>query len=126
MLVEIETGNYIVKAIGRLKGDGGYEIPVLDFLKEQSRTSGADVRKMRTLLKRYAEGGLRKLSGEVFHKADKDNAWRFSSGQLRLYGFIDGNIIILTHGTLKKTQKTDVRDKETIKKERENYFKERQ
>lgn len=125
MLVELEIGNYIVKAIGRLKDDGGYEIPVLDFLKIQSRTSGSDVRKIKSLLKRFSEGGPGKLTSEVFHKADEGNAWRFSSGQLRLYGFTDRNIIILTHGALKTTRKTDSRDAEKIKRERESYFKER-
>lgn len=89
----------------------------------QCATNKASASGMKTFFLRYAENGQSSLPSDVFHEASKENGiWRFSKGQLRVYCFKDGNALILTHGDLKKTKKTDKADIDKAVREKELYF----
>jgi hypothetical protein len=86
--------------------------PSLEFLRgvpDHMRGSAAG---MWALFDRYAEGGRMKLTAELFHEANRDGKiWDFIKGRLRVYCFMEeGALVVLTHGTIKKSQKVDRRD----------------
>lgn len=123
MLLELITGQYSVKAVVQKRGDGTSVVPVLDFLESQCATNKAHVSGMKQLFLRYAEHGPSGIPTEIFHYASKnDGIWRLSKGQLRVYGFMDGNTFILTHGSLKKTKKTNKSDIEQSVSKKREYF----
>lgn len=126
MLLDIASENYNVKAICKIREDLSYSVPVIDFLKENRKTMRSHVDGMMQLFKRYAAGGRAKLTNDVFHQASDDGIWRFSKGQLRVYGFLDGNTIVLTNCALKKSQKTDKSDADAARREKEKYMEGRQ
>lgn len=87
-------------------------VPARDFLLDAPAELKGSARGMWALFDRYAEGGRQKLTAELFHEADRgEQIWEFVKGRLRLYCFIDdGAVVILTHGTLKKSQKVARQD----------------
>lgn len=110
-LVKVYSGRFIVAA------------PVLDEKSPECKTSEAQTylmnvssdmqasaRGMYTLFERYGMDGRKLLPSNVFHEANKEEGiWQFIKGRLRLFCFIDesGALLILSHGTVKKTQKAD-------------------
>lgn len=90
-------------------GNGPNDCPVLEFLKERQSNEKASVRGMRALFRRYACEGRAGLTTDQFHLANKEERiWEFVKGRIRIYCFedSDGALVILTHGAIKKTQKT--------------------
>ena len=123
MFLEIETGKFSVKAIVQERDNCTFFVPVMDFLKLQYATNRSNVSGLKTFFKRYAKMGRLEFTSETFHEASKENdIWRFSKGQLRIYCFMDGDILILTHGNLKKTNKTDKANIDKAVREKELYF----
>jgi Phage derived protein Gp49-like (DUF891) len=87
-------------------------IPSLDFLRGVSAQMRGSAAGMWALFDRYAEGGRPNLTAELFHEASRtDQIWEFIKGRLRMYCFIDeGALVVLTHGSIKKTRKADRRE----------------
>jgi len=94
-------------AVAALANDDGAE--VLEFLRDVPADMRGSAAGMLALFERYAEGGRQRLPTSTFHEASrKDGVWQFIKGRLRVYCFIDdGSLVILTHGSVKKTQKAD-------------------
>ena len=82
----------------------------------------AEQKKIIALLKRAADHGLPK-NEEKFKKL-QDDLFEFKADQVRLICFFDkGKLIILTHGFLKKSQKTPKTEVEKAKRLQDEYFK---
>lgn len=87
------------------KSSGGVE----EFLHEAAKQWPAHAKGCHALFERYAEYGRQGMMADWFHEADKQcEIWQFKKGRLRVYCFLDdGDLIILTHGSIKKSQKAD-------------------
>lgn len=85
------------------------ESVALGFLSNAAPNMQAAAKGFRALFRRYAEAGRRNLNTDLFHEVDNKNGiWEFVRGQLRVFCFMDdGRLLILTHGTVKKTKKVD-------------------
>ena len=61
----------------------------------------------KVLFERYAAMGRQGLTSDMFHEANKEEGiWEFVKGRLRVFCFLDrGDLVILTHGAIKKSQK---------------------
>lgn len=82
-------------------------IELIAYLSSHSERKNAQG--ILSLFKNFANGGRDELTPSQFHPAsNKDpNIYRFSKGKIRIYCFFDGpNIIIGTHGAMKKSQST--------------------
>jgi hypothetical protein len=78
---------------------------------------------MKTLFERYANSGREQLPTDLFHHAnEQQQIFEFIKGQLRVFCFIDGNTVVLTHGALKKTQKASSAEIQEAVNCREKYF----
>lgn len=101
----IKKGRYIVAAAGDQDG----QIPVLDFLHDVAADMKSSAVGMEVLFNVYAKDGKNGLPSAVYHEANKsEGIWEFIKGRLRIYYFVDdGALIVLTHGSIKKTQKAD-------------------
>ncbi|MFY9268250.1 MAG: type II toxin-antitoxin system RelE/ParE family toxin [Candidatus Manganitrophaceae bacterium] len=84
----------------------------------------AEQKKIIALLKRTADHGLPK-NEEKFKKL-WDDLFEFKTGQVRIICFFDkGRLIILTHGFLKKSQKTPRTEVEKARRLMNMYLQER-
>jgi phage-related protein len=100
----------------------GKKCPACDFI-EKLRES--DQKKVIQLLKRAADHGLLR-NEEKFRKLKGHELWEFKSYQVRLLCFMDGgSLIILTHGFIKKTNKTPHTEIEKANRLKIVYLKER-
>lgn len=79
------------------------------FLYEASKHWPAHAKGCYALFERYAEYGRSGMTADWFHEVDKPSGiWQFKKGRLRVYCFLDdGNLIVLAHGSVKKSQKVD-------------------
>jgi phage-related protein len=119
-LLLLENGQRQVAAV---KDEDGL-CPVLKFMKEAPSSYRGSAKGFGALFKRYAQGGRQLLSTELFHEADReDGIWEFIKGRLRVYCFMDGDghLVILSHGVVKKTQKTRKQDVEQAARLKERY-----
>lgn len=81
---------------------------VLEFLKSVPPNYQSSAKGFKALFQRYAQGGRQMLTDAVFHEASRGNdIWEFIKGQLRIYCFkySNGQVVILSHGIIKKSQK---------------------
>lgn len=118
----IEKGRYSVAVTIEQSG----HCEVLDFLKNIPPNYQSSAKGFRSLFERYAKGGRQLLTESLFHEANKENdIWEFIKGQLRIYCFKDdrGQLVILSHGIVKKSQKAKKQDIEKAFKLREEYLK---
>lgn len=101
----IKKARYSVAAVGSPEGG----IPCIDFLRGIPADMKAYARGMYVLFDLYSQKGKTGLTSPVFHEANKESGiWEFIKGRLRVYCFMDdGALIVLTHGSIKKTQKAD-------------------
>lgn len=98
---------------------------VLEFLKNIPPNYQSSAKGFKALFERYAKGGRQNLTESLFHEANKENGiWEFIKGQLRIYCFKDdrGQLIILSHGILKKSQKAKTEDIQKAVKLRREYL----
>ena len=70
---------------------------------------------------------LDRVPASYFSKmSGTDHFWecrvKLGSNIYRIFAFMDGNQIVLTHGIIKKTQKTPKREIQKAKKYREDYL----
>lgn len=84
----------------------------------------AHAKKLKVFFERYATAGRSKLTKEAFHEADRElGIWEFRSGQLRAFCFFDnGSLIVVSHVSLKKTQRADTRDVEKAARLKHRYI----
>lgn len=93
------------------------------FLHDASTQWPAHAKGCYALFDRYAEYGRQGMMADWFHEADKQcEIWQFKKGRLRVYCFLDeGDLIILTHGSIKKSQKADSKQVEKAAKLKVQY-----
>lgn len=107
------------------------EVKVLDeardFIKSISSTPAR--RKVYYVIDRIKKG---EKDSEIFKKLDDTDIWEFrilfAKIAYRLFAFWDtteDTLIVATHGIIKKTQKTPVKEIRKAEKIREEYFKNR-
>lgn len=103
------------------------ESAALRFLSNAAPNTQAAAKGFRALFRRYAEAGRSKLTAELFHEVDNENGiWEFVRGQLRVFCFMDGGrLLILTHGTVKKTKKVDRQEVARAIRRKEAYLAEK-
>ena len=77
-----------------------------------------------SLFESYAESGVGKLTESQFHPAGANGeVFRFRKGRLRIYCFKDGNnLVIATHGCVKKQNATDDKDIGAALRMKKQYF----
>ncbi len=82
------------------------------FLHRASKQWAAHAKGCYALFARYAEYGRDGMTADWFHEVDKQSGiWQFKKGRLRVYCFLDGgDLVILTHGSVKKSQKADPKE----------------
>ncbi len=105
-LIKLIDGRYPVIT----PAEAGKSSEVESFLARVPADMQATARGLYTLFERYAEHGRQQLSSSNFHEANKaEGIWQFIKGRLRVYCFIDsdGGLVVLSHGSIKKTQKAD-------------------
>lgn len=95
---------------------------VLTFLQEESKRNFEEFSKLSALLEQTAENGPPRNETKFKHLTATDGLYEFKTGGgLRLFCFFDeGNLIVCTHGFLKKKAKTpqsELTRAEAIKKE---------
>jgi hypothetical protein len=85
----------------------GEQCPVTDFLKNAPPNMKSSAKGFKVLFERYAAMSRQGLTSDMFHEANKDEGiWEFVKGRLRVFCFLDrGDLVILTHGVIKKSQK---------------------
>lgn len=85
----------------------------------------ATAKGLESLFKRYAQDGRDGLTTELFHEANKkERIWEFVKGRLRIYCFMDAdsNILLLSHGIVKKNQKAKMADIQQAAALRDQYI----
>lgn len=97
---------------------------MLEFLRQAPPDMVAHAKGLRVFFVRYARGGRMTLTAEMFHEANKkEGIWEFRKGRLRVFCFMDGGqLIIATHGAIKKTQKADPQDIARAVEIKRRYF----
>lgn len=89
-----------------------------DFSRELSKDQQAGII---ALIRRIAEEGP--PSNPSRFKHEEDQIYAIKDGQVRIYCFFDkAALILLTNGTIKKTQKADPDDLDMAKKLRKAYM----
>lgn len=108
----LENGKHKVASVW----DGAVQTTVIDkFLQDVDAMHQASAKGFKVLFQRYAKQGRPGLTAELFHEANKkERIWELIKGRLRIYCFIDSdnNLLLLSHGIVKKnqtTRKNDVR-----------------
>lgn len=117
----LERGQNRVAAL--IDDDGCCE--VLKFLSEIAPNHQASAKGFKPLFRRYAEDGRQRLTTDTFHHANAElDIWEFIKGQLRVYCFRDADdqLIILSHGVVKKTQKAKSQDIQRAVSLRQRYL----
>jgi phage-related protein len=102
-------------------------IPVKEFLDNQSH---AVFKKIVWTLQLIKENDF--IPRSYFKKLEStDGIWevriRFNTNTYRIFSFWDkGNLIILTHGIIKKSQRTPVKEIKLAEKYKKDYFRRKQ
>jgi hypothetical protein len=97
-----------------------------DFLHEQSldKNTASSCAGYLAIFTSLADMGWKGVTSAMTHEANKEEAIReFIKGSLRLLYFVDGDLIILTNGYVKKGQKADTRAVAEAVRIKSNYFK---
>lgn len=94
---------------------------ITEKLKKLSRR---ELKGFGALLRKVQEHGPTCLSSDVCHEADSNESiYQFRKGDYRLFWFYDqGSVIICSHISRKKGNKTSKKDKERAIGFRRNYF----
>lgn len=110
-LIILQRNRYTVAAY--ISDDGG-SIQALDELRELGSRYNGSAKGIVSLFKIYAENGRLRpygLTKEQMHHANYDpDIFEFIKGDVRVFCFIDGNMIVLTNSGLKKGQKANKKD----------------
>lgn len=109
-LLELAKGTHRVAVYCTIEDDYTQETPALDFLREMAAKGNysGSAKGFKKLFERFADGGRQKLTAELFHEVDNNESiWEFIKGDLRIFCFMEGNTVYLTHGAIKKSRKVD-------------------
>lgn len=116
------TGKFCVASIW----DAALKLPeITAFLSSVESQYQASAKGLDVLFHRYAQQGRGGLTSELFHEASKkDRIWEFKKGRLPVYCFMeeDGNVLLLSHGIVKKDQKTKLTDIQRAATLRDHYI----
>lgn len=118
-LLQVSKSQFTVAAVLDEK-DNEDSCPALDFLESLENTQYEGSKNgMLALMNRIAKGGTNNLSSKLCHYVDQnEKIYELIKGKLRLF-FFKGHcdlIVIVSHGTIKKSQKTKEKDiKKAIK-----------
>lgn len=97
----VRKGRWQVLAVCRDRGD----CPLLEFLAELAPNLDKDRRRLLALFDRIEQQGP-PHNVEVSHQVG-DGLWEFIRGRLRVLWFYDADqVVVATHGFVKKSQKT--------------------
>lgn len=105
----IREKKYRVAALSSIDASFQSNSPALEFLYQQNLNAVYQVacKGLVALFDRFAEMGPTGLSSANTHEANKNEAiLEFIKGDLRILYFIEKNTAYLTHGYIKKSQKT--------------------
>lgn len=97
------------------------------FLESVDAQYKASAAGFRPLFERYAKEGRQGLTDVQFHEANKaEKIWEFIKGNLRIYCFMDmdagNNLVLLSHGIIKKRQKAQPCDINKVIRLRDEYI----
>ncbi len=101
---------FTVAAMLLLSDDWTTQCDALSFLHEasQNKNTASSCKGYHAVFARLAEHGPSGLTSALMHEANKEEAiYELIKGDLRLFCFIDREMIVLTNGYLKKGQKVD-------------------
>ena len=124
-LLRLEADKQNVVAIVKERTGADDECPVLDFLHTQPKETAKSALGFKSLFQRYAKDGKAGLTTSSFHPANKEEGiWEFIKGRLRIFCFVDNknNLIILSHGILKKGQKADPTEVACAVRNKKKYY----
>lgn len=107
--MQLKTLSRHQNTVAALCTEGDGKPDVIKWLQQLPANMQGSARGFVALFDRYAQSGRQQLGSEHFHVVDEDaQIWEFIKGRLRIMCFMDGgNLVILTHGLVKKTQKVD-------------------
>lgn len=90
-----------------------YSCPLLDFLESLPADCARSGDGILQLLEHISRNGPRNLPDSLSHYVDKkEHIWQFTKGKLRVLWFYDeGQLIVCSHGFIKKTQATPASEK---------------
>lgn len=128
-LIIIERKGFTVAAYIQEAGDGNESLPAMnDLIKLGSKYQGS-AKGVASLYKIFAEHGRLRPHGvtkEQMHHANYDpDIFEFIKGDVRVFCFLDGNMVILTNAGLKKGQKANPKDVAKAEKVYRQYFKDK-
>ena len=114
----LESGSFHRICIPVTEKNGEDYSQVLSFFDERSNQYGKNIDRLLAMFEVFANKGHKALSSRQFHLSNKPNKiYQFSSGDLRVHCFaVDGDLIVLACGVLKKGQKADKSAVETAKR----------
>lgn len=120
-LKTLEKGLFNVVSVVTQSGE---ETEIEEFLSGLEHQYSSTAKGFKSLFERYARSGRRELTTALFHEADKSQGiWEFVKGSLRVYCMLDGdgNVLLLSHGIIKKGQKAKKSDIERAIALRDRY-----
>lgn len=119
-----------IRAIARPAEVAGQrdKCPLLAFFEEQSKQHADDFADLVALFTRTANHGALSNDTKFKHLSGTDGLFEFkTNGGLRVFCFWDdGNLIICTHGVVKKSQKADPDEAKRAAKMKKEYEKAKQ
>jgi hypothetical protein len=118
-------GKFTVAALETLDEAWETDSPALSFLQQMyfDKNTRASCNGYNAMFRIIAEQGPRGLTPEMMHEADKPNSIReLIKGRLRIFCFLDGDILFLTNGYLKASQKVDQKEVAKSIKAKNAYF----
>lgn len=99
-----------VLAVQRRDANGDKFFPVVQELEEIGKTRPGEIQGIKDLFRRFAVEGRSGLTREQLHHANKEeDIWRIRKGRTRVYGYFEGNNLVLSGAALKKAQEADLR-----------------
>jgi hypothetical protein len=116
---------YTVAALEVIGDDWVSNCPALTFLQDSysDKTTSSACTGYRALMQLLGDEGPAALTSAMLHEADKPNAiLELIKGRLRLLCFIEGNMVFLTNGYLKASQKADAQELAKAVKARNKYL----
>jgi hypothetical protein len=106
----LEKSKFTVAAILSLADDWTTQCDALSFLHaaSQNKNTASSCKGYHAVFARLAEHGPSGLTSALMHEVNKEEAiYELIKGDLRLFCFIQGEMIFLANGYIKKSQKAD-------------------
>jgi hypothetical protein len=107
--------------VARVPDDEAPRFHVAKFLRDSQSRRG--YRQLFARIDRVARNGARENGCSFKHISHTDGIFEFRAGQLRLFCFQDGNMVVCTNGLFKQENETDRHAIKTASEWKEAYFK---